>query len=276
MKTKLQFAALLLPLCLLAGCGNSTESQADSSLADTTETTTGTTAATTAADTETTAETTETTDSETTASSDSTTEAVTTTAATSTGPMFTVTVPANKAQGGEGGEEHAEDPDPDYFTYQFAADGVILKLSGGTYQAIAYDFSKTADKGLDRDFFLLDANFDGKPDLFAPAEIKDGMITYAVFVWNEETKKFADYPVLIDNPNINAEKQTVTSTRKLGDSSVMLTGYVWQGGTLAQNYIVYADFSKKTISYKTLADGQIALTDFLTTAELSEKLRSYQ
>ena len=29
MKSKLQFAAILLPLCLLAGCGNQPDSQAD-------------------------------------------------------------------------------------------------------------------------------------------------------------------------------------------------------------------------------------------------------
>ena len=190
--------------------------------------------------------------------------------------MFTVTVPEKKAQGGEGGEEHADDPDPNYFVYQFSPEGVAVRLSGGNYQSIAYDFSKTAENGIEKDFFLLDMSFDGCPDLFVPVEKKDDTVTYAVFVWNSEAKKYAETPILLDNPTVSAEKKLVTAVRKLSSTSVMLTGYEWQAATLAQSYIVYADFSKLTLSYKTLSDQKISITDFKTAAELSEKLRSYQ
>ena len=36
------------------------------------------------------------------------------------------------AQGGQGGEDHASDPDPDYFTYRFFPESVSMRLAGGT------------------------------------------------------------------------------------------------------------------------------------------------
>lgn len=272
MNTKKILCSVLIPVCLLAaGCGKQATSEADSTAP---ETTTTTTAQTTSATTTSATDSTET---------ETTTEAVTTvttttatTAATTIGPMFTVTTPAQKAQGGDNGEKHADEPAPDYFNYVFEKDNVTIRLTGAAYQTIAYDFSGTVDKDLAKSFFLLDMNFDGTADLVAPCAIKDKNTTYAVFLWNPAVKKFQEAPILLDNPTVNPEKKLITAIRQLSDTTVMLTGYNWQGEKLESSYIVYADFDKLSLSHKTLADNEMTAKMYETRAELVEQLRNYQ
>lgn len=102
-------------------------------------------------------------------------------------------------QGGIGGEEHAETPLPEYFRYRFDPTSVAMRLAGGTYQVISYDFSQTFAH--ESYYYLRDHNEDGYFDLYAPIEYDgDYIVTCAVFLWNPESGKFADEPVLYECP----------------------------------------------------------------------------
>lgn len=106
-------------------------------------------------------------------------------------------------QGGIGGEEHANTPLPEYFNYRFVAESVTMRLAGGNYQAISYDFSETVAHNAY--YYLNDYNNDGYFDLYAPVKY-DGerIITCAVFLWNPETGKFTETPILYNEPELPA------------------------------------------------------------------------
>lgn len=102
-------------------------------------------------------------------------------------------------QGGIGGEEHAETPLPEYFTYRFLPDSVTMRLAGGNYQAILYDFSETVAH--DAYYYLNDYNDDGYFDLCAPVKYDgDRISTCAVFLWKPEDGKFSETPILDEAP----------------------------------------------------------------------------
>ena len=63
---------------------------------------------------------------------------LTTVSASETEPQSTVTT---LFQGGIGGERNADNPQPEYFVYRFQPEDISVRLSGGTYQVLKYDFS---------------------------------------------------------------------------------------------------------------------------------------
>lgn len=111
-------------------------------------------------------------------------------------------------QGGEGDEAHANDPMPEYFTYRFTPDGISVRLAGGTYQAILYDLTDALQHHADQLFSLTDTDDDGDFDLSVPIRFDgDAASEYAVFLWDADTKRFADKPIL---QQTGGEIQTAT------------------------------------------------------------------
>ena len=274
MKKRIVLCSLLtVSVCLLASCGDSSSSKANSVPAGTEQTTTVTTKATTTSAAETSA---------TTTTEVTTTAVVTTAETTSSGPaetigtMFTVTVPEKLVQGGQDTENTASNPEPVNFNYVFEADNLMIRHAGANYQTISYDFSGTLDKGLQKQFFLLDCDFDGALDLVAPVKVKENNTNYAIFLWNPDIQRYGDTPVTLDNPTFNKDKKTVTATRQLGSETVMVTGYRWQNATLQTTYMVYADFHQKTISYKDMIEDKTTDSSYASVAEVAAQLRKYQ
>ena len=105
----------------------------------------------------------------------------------------------NTFQGAIGGEEHGNTPLPEYFLYAFQPEVVTMKLAGGSYQKIAYDFSVMLEH--DAFYFCKDYNEDGYFDLIVPVEYDGEYIKRcAVFCWNAETAKFETEPLDYECP----------------------------------------------------------------------------
>lgn len=256
-------AAALLFLCtLLTGCGgNSSQSAEDSQLiltvADTTariselheETTT--------------AETTETTVQFTTDTTELPTTAATT--ATTRQTLFTTSQAATELhQGGEGGEEHGSDPDPLFFNYRFGPDVVSMRLAGGNYQSIGYDFSGAIGETGEPDYFVEDCDFDGDADLAAVCSYDGSDALYAIFLWDAGTLKFNEEPVLVYNPRLH-RPTLITSLKQESDTVASVTAYEWEDGSLKEIWKQTADYAALTLTDSvddsvTEFDDQDALT----------------
>ena len=101
-------------------------------------------------------------------------------------------------QGGIGGEQYADTPSPEYFSYRFQPDALSVRQAGGTYQIVSCDLSAAFAHDIDAEYRLADHNADGAYDLFIPAAYHDDTITeYLVFLWNPDEKKFLTEPVTV-------------------------------------------------------------------------------
>lgn len=101
-------------------------------------------------------------------------------------------------QGGIGDERNVDTPLPEYFVYRFQPSSVSVRLAGGIYQVLSYDFSPIFE--VEREsigFYLDDYNADGFYDLYAPIRYDgDEIHEYAVFLWDSGQDKFAEEPIL--------------------------------------------------------------------------------
>ncbi|MBQ8922520.1 MAG: hypothetical protein IJ060_10255 [Oscillospiraceae bacterium] len=274
MKAKYLLCALMLPAFALTGCGEQVEKPTDSVADSTTTTAVTTTEAETTTGTETTTGLTETTESTT-----SETTVTTTSAPPPEAPdtLFTVALPADVPPAEDDGEDHADDPYPLYFNYVFSGDSVAMRLTGGNYQTISCDFSKTIDANGKVNYHLYDCNFDGDPDLLVPVSKDENKETYVMFIWNNSTKKFYETPITADNPTFSAEKKQYTTTGTLSSKqSVMVTGYQWSGSVPSIRFIVYADYKTKSLTYTDNVTGDTTTKGYDTADELTEALISYR
>ena len=154
------------------------------------------------------------------------------------------------AQGGQGGEDHASDPDPDYFTYRFFPDSVSMRLAGGNYQTVFYDFAEAVAHDAAELFYLSDFNYDGKPDLAVPVRFSGDNITDAVFLWNADTSLFETEPVLLCNPITDQETKTVvclTYDQNTG-AEIKLQFLSWSDKEPAEIRTVSADYTALTLT----------------------------
>ncbi len=271
MKNRYFISALTLTALALTGCGTQPITQADNlSSAETT-----TTSATTATVTEATETTTSGTELTTTTAATVTTES-TTAATTTLGTLFTVLKPAETVKSGDGGEEHADEPYPPYFNYVFAKDSVTMRLTGGNYQVLQFDFSQMDEEKMQKEFYLYDCNFDEHPDLVAPYKTADDKTSYAIFLWDDGVKKFSDTAVKVDNPTFSAAKKTFTSIQQLTPQTLTITGYRWQGAAPVTAFIVYADYRSLTASYKDLSSNQTTQKTYDSADALAKAVSSYQ
>lgn len=178
-------------------------------------------------------------------------------------PLYpTEPLPEDVSQGGEGGEEHGNDPDPSYFNYRFLPDGVSMRLAGGNYQVIPYDFSDMVIRGTVDYYFIEDINFNGSPDLFAAASFQNSDIIYAVFLWNPETLHFETEPLLLSNPVCHADTKTVTTTEQLEENTAVITAYRWDSDNLVPAGKYTADYAALTVTEET--DGAEKTTKTFT------------
>ena len=292
MKAKCLLCALMLPAFALTGCGDRvdppTESLTDSTTTTTTELTT------------TTAETTSATDSET--GTSETTETTTSTTATTALPpaeapdsLFAVVLPESVKQAEpsepaessdpkepdeSSGAEQTEPPEkayPLYFNYVFSKESVGLRLEGGTYQNLSFDFSQIIRKDGTLDYRLCDCNFDGDPDLLIPLKKDDNKQICAMFIWNNSTKKFYETAITAENPTFSAEKKQYTTIGTLSSKqSVMVTGYRWSGAAPEISFIVYGDYKSKALTFKDNTTGKTETKNYDTADALTAALSDYR
>ena len=180
----------------------------------------------------------------------------------------TVTVPADEPvlipppevsqpdyQGGDGGEENAETPLPENFTYRFYENGVSVRLAGGTYQSMKADLSAVSPLDAELGYYLYDSDFDGDLDLSVPVICSDAQKQFAVFLWNADDKHFSDTPVLLDNPQYFADVQHVCTLKQTANDATV-TDAVWKDGVLTPTLTAYADAESLTLTVSgTDADG---------------------
>lgn len=103
-------------------------------------------------------------------------------------------------QGGIGDEANAETPLPEFFVYRFQPDAFSVRLAGGNYQTVLWDFSEAFSHRIDEEYHLEDQDGDGYFDLFIPASYdEESHITgYFVFLWNPVEEKFLTEPLTVD------------------------------------------------------------------------------
>lgn len=175
-------------------------------------------------------------------------------------------------QGGEGGEDFAETPLPEYFTYRIYENGFSARLAGGNYQSVQL----SADcppllSGAEQDYSLFDSDFDGAYDLAIRIKSDYGQHAYAVFLWNSESMKFDESPVLLYNPRFDKDNQTVISLQQADDKNAYLAIYL--GSPKTPLLWCHADYSTLTLYGpalyeqsnlpQTKYDSEDALTDAL-------------
>ncbi len=157
--------------------------------------------------------------------------------------MITTTV-TEAVLGGQGGEEHGMDPAPLYFNYRFSEDAVSMRLAGGTYQSISYDFSKTVEHAAGKDIYsLADYNFDGELDLSVPVDWDGDNVYYAVFLWDTEATRFSENALLCINPVICPKSKLVCEIRYDGKVGAEMTQREWFEGFLDMKQVVSANFN---------------------------------
>lgn len=179
-------------------------------------------------------------------------------------------------QGGQGGEEHASDPAPLYFTYRFFPDSVSMRLAGGNYQTIFYDFAAAAEHDVDSLYHLTDYNFDRIPDLAVPVIFADRNITYAVFLWLPETSRFDPEPILLCNPASDADAKTVTSLVYGNESELesVLRFFVWDGDALLETRSLCADYHELILTDS--SEGAEQTKQFESAEALRDALLSFR
>jgi hypothetical protein len=293
MKAKCLLCALMLPAFALTGCGDQVSPPTESET-DTTTTTTVTELTTT------TGETTSATES-TTGTADSTEATTSTTAATAPpvaeapDSLFAVVLPESvKPAETSEPDESSETKEPDEssdsepavptekaypfnFNYVFTEEAVGLRLDGGTYQTISFDFSQIIRKDGTLDYRLYDCNFDGDPDLLIPLKKDDNKQICAMFIWNNSTKKFYETAITAENPTFSAEKKQYTTIGTLSSKqSVMVTGYQWSGAAPGISFIVYGDYKSNALTFKDNATGKTETKNYDTADALTAALSDYR
>ncbi len=160
-------------------------------------------------------------------------------------------------QGGDGGEEHAETPLPQYFTYRFYENGVSVRLAGGTYQSMEADLSAVSPLDAELGYYLYDSDFDGDLDLSVPVMYNNAQKYYAVFLWDSDDAHFAKTPVLLDNPQYFEDEKHVTTLKQL-PSEAIVNDAVWTNGVLTPLLTVHADAEALTLTVNgSDADGEL-------------------
>lgn len=200
------------------------------------------------------------------------TTAGTTEAAEVTEPLATAQsniVP--QQQGGQGGEAHAEDPDPLYFNYRFAPDCFSMRLAGGNYQTIYYDLSEAVAHEIEALYTLADFNFDGSPDLVLPVQFANANTVDAIFFWNPDTLFYEEEPLLLVNPVPDAEREVINSLARNSASTWIMTTYAYQSGELTAIQTATADFSDNTLTVSSLTAATDDIVSQFTSAEALEE-----
>ena len=100
-------------------------------------------------------------------------------------------------QGGIGGEQDANTPKPEFFSYWFQPDAFSARLAGGNYQTVSYHLSEAFRHNIDEEYFLFDYDADGDYALYLPDVYDDQRVSkYMVFLWDSENEKFCTEPLL--------------------------------------------------------------------------------
>ena len=156
--------------------------------------------------------------------------------------MITTTV-TEAVLGGQGGEEHAEDAAPLYFSYRFTEEGVSMRLAGGNYQSIEYDFAEMLEHAAGRDLYsLVDFNFDGNLDLCVPFHWDGDNVFYVVFLWEPDTEHFSETELYFINPIVCPQSMLVCEITYDGNIGAELTQREWFEGFLESKMVVQANF----------------------------------
>lgn len=136
-------------------------------------------------------------------------------------------------QGGDGGEEHAETPLPEYFTYRFYENGFSARLAGGMYQALEADLSAVSPLDAETGYYLYDSDFDGDLDLSVPVLYTESQKRFAVFLWDADTAYFAETPVILTDPQyFPADRHLTVIEQDAAEATVI--DYIWENGTLTE------------------------------------------
>lgn len=136
-------------------------------------------------------------------------------------------------QGGDGGEEHAETPLPEYFTYRFYENGFSARLAGGMYQALEADLSAVSPLDAETGYYLYDSDFDGDLDLSVPVLYTESQKRFAVFLWDADTAYFAETPVILTDPQyFPADRHLTVIEQDASEATVI--DYIWENGTLTE------------------------------------------
>lgn len=173
---------------------------------------------------------------------------------------------------GEGGEDFAETPLPEYFAYRIYENGFSARLAGGNYQSMQLPAEcPPLLSGAEQEYSLFDSDFDGDYDLSIRIKADYGQLAYAVFFWNGETKKYDEAPTVLYNPRYDAENKTVISLQQADDKNVYLAIYL--GSPQSPFEWCHAEYSTLTLYGpalyeqsnlpKTQYDSEDALTDAL-------------
>ena len=250
----------LLPIlcCLmLVGCGEKSSSSDSQAERTTTSSTTTTVSSTTIAP-------------RTTTTTATTTTPESTTTAISTRYTFPTTE-ISLEQGGKGGQEHAEDPQPLYFRYRFSADGIAMRLAGGTYQFLPYAFADADLERVAENYYLADFNFDEHLDLAVPTLFGVQNTQYSVYLWNPDTQKYLADAVTFPNPIVRTESQQILCPYHDSATKSGIDVYV-QNETAFTKIIGYvADF--ETLTLTKTPSGALAETESFASVEaLSDAL----
>lgn len=136
-------------------------------------------------------------------------------------------------QGGDGGEEHAETPLPEYFTYRFYENGFSARLAGGMYQALEADLSAVSPLDAETGYYLCDSDFDGDLDLSVPVLYTESQKRFAVFLWDADTAHFAETPVMLTDPQYFPADRHLTVIEQ-DASEATVKDCIWENGTLTE------------------------------------------
>lgn len=134
-------------------------------------------------------------------------------------------------QGGDGGEEHAETPLPQYFTYRFFESGLSVRLAGGNYQSLSVDLSDMSPEDAESGYYLFDSDFDGDLDLSVPTVYTDSHKEFAVFLWDDASAHFAETPVMLSDPQYFPEEKHLTTLSQT-ETEAIVQDCVWQEDSL--------------------------------------------
>ena len=177
-------------------------------------------------------------------------------------------------QGGDGGEEHAETPLPEYFTYRFYENGFSARLAGGMYQALEADLSAVSPLDAETGYYLYDSDFDGDLDLSVPVLYTESQKRFAVFLWDADTAYFAETPVILTDPQYFPENRHLTVIEQDASEATVID-YIWENGTLTEmltakanadnlNLLVYAKDENGSAADQVFeAEDRDALTEML-------------
>lgn len=156
-------------------------------------------------------------------------------------------------QGGDGGEEHAETPLPEYFTYRFYENGFSARLAGGMYQALEVDLSAVSPLDAEQGYYLCDSDYDGDLDLSVPVLYTESQKRFAVFLWDSGSAHFAEEPVILTDPQYFPDAGHLTAMEQ-NASEATVTDYVWENGTLTAKLTAHANAETLSIRVHAIQD----------------------